>query len=93
MSRLFFAPFGLIGGLLAGVVGKKTFEGLWRVIDGQETPDPKQREVSWQKLALALLLEGAIFRTVRGLFDHASRRAFSKLTGSWPGAAAPPGPG
>jgi Protein of unknown function (DUF4235) len=89
MSKVFFAPFGAIGGLLAGVVGKKTFEGLWGVIDKREAPDPKQREVSWQKLLLALLLEGAIFRAVRGLFDHASRRAFRKLTGSWPGKQRP----
>ena len=89
MSKAFFAPFGLIGGLLAGVVGKKTFESLWGVIDKQEAPDPKQRGVSWQKLVLALVLEGAIFRAVRGLFDHASRRAFSKLTGSWPGKQRP----
>jgi hypothetical protein len=89
MSKVFFAPFGAIGGLLAGFVGKKTFESLWGVIDKQEAPDPKQRGVSWQKLVLALLLEGATFRAVRGVFDHALRRAFSKLTGSWPSKQRP----
>ena len=41
MSRLFFAPFGLFGGLLAGVVGKKIFEGLWGVIDKQGGSRPQ----------------------------------------------------
>jgi hypothetical protein len=35
------------------------------------------------------LLEGAIFRAVRGVFDHGSRQAFSRLTGSWPGEERP----
>jgi hypothetical protein len=35
------------------------------------------------------MLEGAIFRAVRGLVDHAARRSFYNLTGSWPGDEAP----
>jgi Protein of unknown function (DUF4235) len=89
MSKILFVPFSVLGGVIAGVVGKKTFEGLWGMFDDQEAPDPKHREIAWQKLIPALLLEGAIFRAVRGLFDHGSRRAFSKLTGSWPGEERP----
>ncbi len=89
MSKLLFIPFSVIGGILAGAVGKKTFEALWGVIDDHEAPDPQHREVALKKLIPALLLEGAIFRTARGLFDHGSRQAFSKLTGSWPGEERP----
>jgi len=85
MSKLLFIPFSVIGGILAGVVGKKTFEALWSAIDDQQAPDPEHREISLKKLIPALVLEGAIFRAVRGLFDHGSRQAFQKLTGSWPG--------
>jgi hypothetical protein len=59
------------------------------VFDDQEAPHPKHRQIDWKKLIPALVLEGAIFRAVRGLFDHGSRRAFSKLTGSWPGEERP----
>jgi Protein of unknown function (DUF4235) len=89
MSKLLFVPFSVLGGIIAGLVGKKTFEGLWGIFDDQEAPDPKHREIKWQKLIPALLLEGAIFRAVRGMFDHGSRRAFRKLTGSWPGEERP----
>jgi hypothetical protein len=85
VSKIIFIPISVIGGILAGIVGRKTFEGLWGVVDEQEAPDPKHRDVAWGKLIPALLLEGAIFRAVRGVFDHAARRAFTKLTGSWPG--------
>jgi hypothetical protein len=89
MSKILFVPFSVLGGIVAGIIGKKAFEGLWGVVDDQEPPDAKHRQIQWQKLIPALLLEGAIFRTVRGLFDHGSRRAFSKLTGSWPGEDRP----
>jgi hypothetical protein len=39
--------------------------------------------------ALALVIEGALFRLVKSLSDHASRRGFAKATGSWPGEEAP----
>ncbi len=89
MSKLVFAPFSALSGILAGVIGKKTFSALWGVIDDHEAPDPKHRETSLGKLVLALLLQGAIFRAVRGLVDHGARAAFNKLTGSWPGEKRP----
>jgi Protein of unknown function (DUF4235) len=79
----------VLGGVVAGALGKKAFERLWGAVDDEEPPDPKHRQVEWRKLIPALLLEGAIFRALRGLFDHGSRRAFSKLTGSWPGEERP----
>jgi hypothetical protein len=85
MTKILFVPFSVVGGILAGFVGKKAFEGVWHLFDDQEAPDPKDREIAWTKLVTALLLQGAIFRTVRGLMDHGSRSAFSKLTGTWPG--------
>jgi hypothetical protein len=89
MTKVLFIPFSVIGGILAGVIGKKTFEALWGVFDNEEAPDPQHRNITLKKLILALLLEGAIFRAVRGLFDHGARQAFSKLTGSRPGEEHP----
>jgi hypothetical protein len=88
MTKVLFIPFSVIGGILAGVIGKKTFEALWGVFDNEEAPDPQHRNITLKKLILALLLEGAIFRAVRGLFDHGARQAF-KLTGSRPGEEHP----
>jgi len=89
VSKLLFVPFSVAGGILAGIVGKKAFEALWSVIDDEQAPDPKYREISLKKLVPALVLEGAIFTAVRGLFDHGARHAFQRLTGSWPGEEQP----
>jgi len=83
--KLLFAPISILTGLVAGLIGKKVFERLWSVIDEEEPPSPAHREVGWAKLVVALLLEGAIFRLVKGITDHGARRAFAMGTGSWPG--------
>lgn len=87
--RLIFAPFSIVLGLIAGQVGKKIFEQVWGLIDDEEPPSPRHRQLAWPKLISALLIEGAIFRLVKGLVDHATRTSFAKLTGSWPGEEAP----
>ena len=87
--KLVFTPISLLAGLLAGLVGQKAFERLWGLVDEEEPPSPEHREFSWPKLIAALLVEGAIFRLVKGLTDHAVRRAFAKSTGSWPGEERP----
>jgi hypothetical protein len=89
VSKILFIPFSVVGGLIAGFVGKKAFAQVWGLIDEEEPPDSKHRQTSWAKLIAALALQGAIFAAVRGLFDHAARRSFARLTGSWPGTERP----
>jgi hypothetical protein len=89
VSKILFKPVSVLGGLLAGFLGRKLFDGLWSLVDRQEPPDPKHRDTSWGRVVLALALEGAIFRAVRGVVDRALRQAFSRATGSWPGEDRP----
>ena len=87
--KLAFTPLSIVLGLIAGLVGKKIFDQAWGLIDDEEPPDAKHREINFTKLIFALLLEGAIFRLVKGLTDHGARRSFARLAGSWPGEEAP----
>ncbi|MBV9944721.1 MAG: DUF4235 domain-containing protein [Solirubrobacterales bacterium] len=89
MSKFLFIPFSVIGGILAGVISKKTFELIWGAFDDEDAPEPKHREISLVKLIVALIVQGAIVHAVRGLVDHGSRHAFQKMTGSWPGEEEP----
>lgn len=85
MKKLFFLPFSVVGGILAGLVSKKLFAQLWGAVDDQNPPQPEHRQASWPKLVGALALEGAVFKAVSGGFDHLMRRLFGRLTGTWPG--------
>jgi Protein of unknown function (DUF4235) len=83
--RFLFAPIGILAGLAAGFAAQKGFEKVWAVFDDHEAPEAEDREVSYPKLALALIVEGAIFRLVKGMVDRGARVGFASLTGSWPG--------
>jgi hypothetical protein len=87
--KLAFTPLSIVLGLVAGIIGKKIFEQVWGLIDDEEPPDAKHREISFVKLVFALIFEGAIFRLVKGLTDHGARQAFARATGTWPGEEAP----
>jgi hypothetical protein len=83
--RFIFAPIGILAGLAAGFAAQKGFEKVWAVFDDQEAPEAEDREVSYPKLAAALIIEGAIFRLVKGMVDRGARVGFASLTGRWPG--------
>jgi hypothetical protein len=87
--KIAFIPVSILGGLVAGFIGQKAFDAIWGKVDEEEPPQPDHREVSLAKLAIALIIEGAIFRLVKGLFDHGVRRAVERMTGEWPGEERP----
>jgi hypothetical protein len=84
-----FKPISIILGLAAGQLSKKLFMKIWGEIRDEEPPNPEHREIFLGQLAVALIVEGAIARLVRGLVDHGTRRAWEKRTGEWPGQIEP----
>jgi len=86
---LIFRPVGMGAGLIAGIIGGKIFDLVWGMIDDEDAPEPKHREIALGKLILALLIQGAIFGVLRGLADHAARHGFARMTGEWPGEERP----
>jgi len=91
MSRVLFAPIGILAGLIAGFAARRAFDLVWARIDKQDPPEAEDREISYPKLAAALAIEGATFRLVKGMTDHGARRSFASLTGRWPGETASSG--
>jgi len=89
MTKVMFAPLGIAGGLVAGLISKKIFDLAWARVSDTEPPEPENRDVSWAELAAALALQGAIFRVSRGIVERASRLGFYRFTGTWPGEEEP----
>jgi hypothetical protein len=80
-----FAPIGILAGLAAGFAAQKGFERIWEAFDDEDAPEVEDRTVSYPKLVTALVLEGAVFRLVKGMTDRGARLGFASLTGTWPG--------
>lgn len=89
MAKILFAPLSIIGGLLAGIAATKLFELIWSRIDDEDPPGPDVRQTNWPKLLIALLIEGAVFKAVKGAFDHGARTVFYRGTRVWPGDETP----
>jgi hypothetical protein len=87
--KVLFLPISIAAGLGAGQLARKVFDVVWSRFDDEEAPHPKYREIDMVKLVPALLVEGAIFRLVKGMTDHGLRRGFARLTGAWPGDERP----
>jgi hypothetical protein len=81
---LLFKPFGILSGVLAGMVATKIFNRAWSLVDDQGPPEPSHHGAGLAKLAAALALQGAVSQLVRGLAEHGTRHGFSALTGEWP---------
>jgi hypothetical protein len=87
--KILFIPFSIVAGLIGGFVAKQIFNQLWGLVDEEEPPDSKHRDITVGKLLAAAAVQGAIFRAVKEASDHYSRRAFAGVTGSWPGEERP----
>lgn len=87
--KVIFFPFAKASGVLSGLLSRRLFGAVWGAIDDREPPRASDRRAQIGKLALALALEGALFRLVSGLVDHGTRSGFASLTGTWPGEKEP----
>jgi hypothetical protein len=88
LVKLVYRPFGLVLGILAGLLANMVFRKLWSVASRRdEVPGATQRSAGWGEVAAAAALQGAVMRGTRALVDRAGARGFEKATGTWPGDA------
>src|SRR3954447_14359014 len=87
--KFLFLPVSIASGLLAGQLSKKLFDFIWERIDDEDAPRPKHREIRLPKLALALVIEGALFRLPRVSPTTARGRASPRLRAAGPAKKSP----
>ena len=83
--NLVYKPFGIVLGVLAGVLSRRLFAIVWSWFDPQDAPPaPTAPDVTVRKAVGAAALEGAVFAATRAAVDRAGARGFWNLTGIWP---------
>ena len=86
IAKVLYKPLALfvsvLGGLLAGFV----FNQIWKLVaNGDDAPEPTDRERSWAEVLPAAALQGAVFGVVKAAVDRAGARGIERATGTWPG--------
>jgi hypothetical protein len=84
-----YKPFGIILGILAGLLGKRIFNFAWTKIDDEDPPKGTTEQAPWVKVIGAAALQGVIFKITRVIVDRFGARGFAYLTGVWPGEKRP----
>jgi hypothetical protein len=85
-AKLAYRPVGLLAGVLAGLVSGAVFKQVWKhVSDAEDAPSALKSEYRMREVVIAAALHGAIFAATKAAIDRAGARAFTRLTGSWPG--------
>lgn len=87
--KLIYKPFGIIMGLLSGLVAKRIFDFVWTKFDDEDPPKATTELVPLPKVFAAAAVQGIVFKTVRAGVDRAGARGFQHLTGTWPGETVP----
>ena len=87
--KLIYKPFGIILGILGGLLGKRLFEFVWTKIDDEEPPEPTTQEADWGKILLTAAIQGMIFKSTRAIVDRQGAKGWYYLTGAWPGEKRP----
>ena len=86
--KLLYKPFGLVIGLLAGLVANVLFRKLWSTASRRDdVPQATSKTASFGEVAAAAALQGAVMKGTRAVVDRAGAKGFEKATGTWPGKA------
>ena len=84
-----FKPFGIVIGLLSGMVARQLFNKLWGVISDEEPPEATTRNTTVPRLLFATAMQGAILAVTRAFVNRGLATAWAGLTGVWPGEEHP----
>jgi uncharacterized protein DUF4235 len=87
--KLIYKPFGIILGILAGLLGRKAFDFVWTKIDDEEPPEPTTEMASWRRVLAAAAVQGVIFRVTKVAVDRYGAIGWRHLTGTWQGEKRP----
>ena len=86
---LIYKPFGIVLGIVAGLLGKRLFDVAWGKFDDEEPPEATTEDTTWPRVLGAAAVQGVIFKVVRVVVDRYGAIAWRHLTGVWPGEKRP----
>ncbi|HVF77181.1 MAG TPA: DUF4235 domain-containing protein [Solirubrobacteraceae bacterium] len=83
--KIIYKPFGIVIGIIAGILARQVFNQVWGHIDDREPPKATTEDTSWGKVLGAAAVQGATFAVTRTAVNRSGAKGFQWLTGIWPG--------
>jgi uncharacterized protein DUF4235 len=83
--KLIYKPFGIVLGILAGLLSKKLFDVVWGIFDQEEPPKATTQEAGLTKVLAAAAVQGVTFKVTRAAVARAGAKGWDHLFGVWPG--------
>jgi len=87
--KFLYKPFGVVAGIVGGLLARRLFTAVWGAIDDQEPPEATTERASWPRVLGAAAVQGMTFSVTRAAVNRAGARGFQHLFGIWPGERAP----
>jgi len=83
--KILYKPFGIVVGMIAGILARQVFNQIWGHIDDREPPKATTEESSWGQVLGAAAVQGATFAVTKAAVNRGGAKGFQHLTGVWPG--------
>lgn len=87
--KAIYKPFGIVMGLLSGLLASQIFNFIWQKFDDEEAPKPTTELATLPKLVASSALQGVVFKLTRLAVDRSLAKGYANLTGVWPGERRP----
>ena len=82
---LLYKPLPLLFGMLGGLIAGMLFKQVWKIIAREdEPPDADDPDYTWQEVLVSAMLQGAVFGLVKAAVQRAGAHGVRKVTGRWP---------
>jgi hypothetical protein len=84
--KLLYKPFGLLVGVIGGIVAGRVFRRFWGLLGrAGEAPTATDRDSRWREVIFAAAMKGAVFGVVKATIKRAGATGYAEVTGTWPG--------
>ncbi len=84
--KVLYKPLGIIISVVGGLIATRIFDQIWKQLPGSDEKAPKSTDPdhTWKEIAIAAVLQGAVFGGVKAIVNRAGAKGFEKATGTYP---------
>jgi xanthosine utilization system XapX-like protein len=84
VRTILYAPFAIVGSIVARLVGRQIFRAVWSRIDEEPPPKAGDGRGSMTKVVAGRALQAGLMAGAAAAVDRLFARGFHHVLGAWP---------